>query len=87
MYDSPRLTSSLFLHSTTFMFKSPSACNMFTIVFNFFVGLAGALVTLILRSIHGVQVLNGNPGNLLLISQIIEWILRYVDLLHSSCLV
>jgi len=67
-----------FTYITTFMFKSPSACSMFTIVFNFFIGLTGSLVSLILRTIHAVQVVNGNPGNLKLIAQIIEWILRFV---------
>jgi hypothetical protein len=67
------------IYSTTFAFKSPSACNMFSIVFNFFIGLTGAIVTLILRSIHGVQVLQGTKGNLLLYAQLIEWVLRYVQ--------
>lgn len=49
---------------------------MFLIVFNFFIGLAGALTCLILRFIHIGQVLDQNPGNLKTIAVSIEWILR-----------
>jgi hypothetical protein len=48
-------TLSLDFYRITFLFKSPSACNMFIIVFNFFIGLAGALTCLILRFIHITQ--------------------------------
>jgi len=70
------LTPELCLFSITFLFKSPSACNMFVIVFNFFIGLAGSLVVLILRLIHAGTVANGDASNLKMIAQIIEWILR-----------
>jgi len=49
---------------------------MFVIVFNFFIGLAGSLVVLILRLIHAGTVANGDASNLKMIAQIIEWILR-----------
>ena len=49
---------------------------MFVIVFNFFVGLAGSLVTLILRLIHQGEVLLGNKSNLKTIAIAIEWLLR-----------
>ena len=56
--------------------KTPSSCNMFIIVFNFFIGLAGSMVVLILRLIYLVTILNGGTSNLKFIAQIIEWILR-----------
>jgi hypothetical protein len=49
---------------------------MFIIVFNFFVGLAGSLVVLILRFIYLGTVLNGGTSNLKYVAQIIEWVLR-----------
>ena len=58
------------------MFKSPSSANLFVIVFNFFIGLAGPLVTLILRFIYYATVANGEKSSLKLVAQIIEWILR-----------
>lgn len=60
----------------SFLFKTPSSCNMFIIVFNFFIGLAGSMVVLILRLIYLVTILNGGTSNLKFIAQIIEWILR-----------
>jgi len=67
-----------FAYICSFMFKSPSSANLFVIVFNFFIGLAGPLVTLILRFIYYATVANGEKSNLKLVAQIIEWILRLV---------
>lgn len=68
----------LYLLSISFLFKSPSACNMFIIVFNFFIGLAGSMVVLILRLIWAATVADGGTSNLKSIAQILEWILRFI---------
>ncbi len=65
-----------FAYMISFFFKSPSNANSFIIVFNFFVGLAGALVSIILRIIYLGTIVNGGTSNLKLIAQIVEWILR-----------
>ncbi len=49
---------------------------MFIIVFNFFVGLAGAMVVLILRLIGSITELSGGESNLKFYALIVEWILR-----------
>ena len=46
-----------FTYCISFLFKSPSMCNLFVIVFNFLIGMAGPLVTFILRYI------GEDPGN------------------------
>ena len=65
----------------SFLFNSPSMCNLFVIIFNFFIGMAGPMVTFILRLI------GSNPGypkdNLVLAADILDWILRLVP---SFCL-
>jgi len=67
-----------FTYIVTFFFKSPSASNMFIIVFNFFIGLAGSLVTLILRIIYLATIAGGDESNLETIAIVIEWILRFI---------
>lgn len=56
-------------------------CNLFVIVFNFLIGMAGPLVTFILRLI------GEDPGNrnetLITVSIVLEWILRFIP---SFCL-
>jgi hypothetical protein len=65
-----------FTYCVSFLFKSPSMCNLFIIIVNFFVGLAGPLVALILRLI-------GDPGglnntSLITAANTVEWILRFI---------
>eukprot|EP00550_Attheya_septentrionalis_P003060 CAMPEP_0198282180 /NCGR_PEP_ID=MMETSP1449-20131203/2021_1 /TAXON_ID=420275 /ORGANISM="Attheya septentrionalis, Strain CCMP2084" /LENGTH=1933 /DNA_ID=CAMNT_0043978311 /DNA_START=256 /DNA_END=6057 /DNA_ORIENTATION=+ len=65
-----------FTYIVSFFFTSPSMCNLFVIVFNFFIGMAGPLVVLILRLIGSDPV---NPKDLLVnIAITIEWILRFI---------
>lgn len=70
-----------FTYCVSFMFSSPSMCNLFVIVFNFVIGMAAPLVTFILRLI------GEDPGNknesLILAANIVDWILRIVP---SYCL-
>lgn len=70
-----------FTYCLTFLFKSPSMCNLFVIVFNFLIGMAGPMVTFILRLI------GEDPGNrnesLVTASIVLEWILRFIP---SFCL-
>jgi ABC-type multidrug transport system ATPase subunit len=70
-----------FTYCVSFLFKSPSMCNLFVIVFNFLIGMAGPLVTFILRLI------GEDPGNrnetLITVSIVLEWVLR---VLPSFCL-
>ena len=65
-----------FTYCITFLFKSASMCNLFIILFNFLIGLAGPLVSLILR-ILGDPSGSDNPS-LLTASTIIDWVLRFV---------
>jgi len=71
-----------FTYCISFLFKSPSMCNLFIIIFNFMIGFAGPLVTFVLELIG-----KGDPGNrnekLLTVSTIIKWVLRPVP---SFCL-
>jgi len=70
-----------FTYCMSFLFKSPSMCNLFVIVFNFLIGLAGPMVTFILRLI------GEDPGNrnetLISVSIVLEWVLRFIP---SFCL-
>jgi hypothetical protein len=65
-----------FTYCVSFMFSSPSMCNLFVIVFNFIIGMAGPMVTFILRLV------GEDPGNknetLILAANIVEWVLRVV---------
>ena len=75
-----------FTYCVSFLFKSPSACNTFVIVLNFFVGMAGPLITFILRIIGNLNENydeDSNSTDYTLIAQIIEWILR---IFPSFCL-
>ena len=63
-----------FTYCVSFLFESPSMCNLFVIVFNFLIGMAGPLVTFILRLI------GEDPGNrnetLIVVSKVLDWVLR-----------
>ena len=63
-----------FTYCFSFLFQSPSLCQLFVIIFNFFIGLGGPLVQFILRVI-------GDPSNtdspgLVLGADLIQWVLR-----------
>jgi len=70
-----------FTYIVCFSFKSPSMANLFVIVFNFFIGMAGPLICLILRLL-AADAANPKP-NLKTAAQTIEWILRTIP---SFCL-
>mmetsp|Transcript_3366 Transcript_3366/g.4864 ORF Transcript_3366/g.4864 Transcript_3366/m.4864 type:complete len:1961 (-) Transcript_3366:133-6015(-) len=61
-----------FTYCITFLFKSPSMCNLFVIIFNFIIGLAGPLVTIILR----VLAVDGPNESLLRAAKIVDFSLR-----------
>lgn len=70
-----------FSYIVSFFFKSPSMCNLFTIVFNFFIAMAGPIICFLLRLL---AVDPSNPKlHLKTAAIVIEWILRLVP---SFCL-
>mmetsp|Transcript_28196 Transcript_28196/g.58760 ORF Transcript_28196/g.58760 Transcript_28196/m.58760 type:complete len:1961 (+) Transcript_28196:86-5968(+) len=70
-----------FTYILSFFFKSPSMCNLFTVCFNFFISMAGAIVVLILRLLAADPTLD--KSNLKTAAIVLEWILRFVP---SFCL-
>ena len=70
-----------FTYIISFCFKSPSMANLFVIVFNFIIGMAGPLVCFILRLI-AADIANPKP-NLKNAVIATEWVLRLVP---SFCL-
>ena len=70
-----------FTYCVSFLFKSPSAANLFVIVFNFFIGLAGPLVCYILRLIQTINNRSGDGTNsqtLKNAAKMIESICRFI---------
>lgn len=73
-----------FAYLVSFMFKSPSMCNLFVIIFNFLIGMAGPLVAFILRIIANQIEMeeaarnddNFVPSTLPQTTNIVEWVLR-----------
>eukprot|EP00521_Asterionellopsis_glacialis_P007753 CAMPEP_0195283366 /NCGR_PEP_ID=MMETSP0707-20130614/1928_1 /TAXON_ID=33640 /ORGANISM="Asterionellopsis glacialis, Strain CCMP134" /LENGTH=1953 /DNA_ID=CAMNT_0040342525 /DNA_START=72 /DNA_END=5933 /DNA_ORIENTATION=+ len=65
-----------FTYCITFLFKSPSMCNLFVIIFNFMIGLAGPMVTIILRSIGGDP--SDTNETLIEIADTIDFSLRFI---------
>jgi ATP-binding cassette subfamily A (ABC1) protein 1 len=63
-----------FTYCFSFLFQSPSLCQLFVIIFNFFIGLGGPLVQFILRVICDPS--NSNSPALVSAANFIEWILR-----------
>ena len=63
-----------FTYCVTFAFTSASMCNLFVIITSFLIGLAGPLVTFILRLIGDPSGLNS--PSLLAAANAVEWILR-----------
>ena len=68
-----------FTYCLTFLFESPSACNFVVICSNFFVGLAGPLISYVLRII-AVRDFNPVYSDA---ASILEWCLRFIP---SFCL-
>jgi len=64
-----------FTYCTSFLFKSPSMCNLFSIIFGFIIGMVPAIVSFILRLIAADP--NGELSHFLTIAQAIEWIMRF----------
>ncbi|KAL7554951.1 hypothetical protein ACHAWF_018531 [Thalassiosira exigua] len=70
-----------FTYLVCFAFNSPSMANLFVIVFNFFIGMAGPLVCVILRLLAADP---SNPNPRLKNAAIgVEWVLRFIP---SFCL-
>ena len=70
-----------FTYILSFRFKSPSMANLFIIVFNFFIGMAGPTICLVLRLLAADP---GNPKpNLETAAIVLEWVLRFIP---SFCL-
>jgi len=65
-----------FTYIVSFLFQSPSNCSTFVICLNFFLGLAGPLVCLILKIIHVQFIIDGETSSLDTVSQTLEWCLR-----------
>lgn len=63
-----------FTYCVSFAFKSPSMCNLFSIIFGFLIGMVPAVVVFILRLIAADP--NGELQHFLAIAQALEWILR-----------
>lgn len=70
-----------FTYIICFFFKSPSMANLFIIVFNFFIGMAGPLVCFILRLI--ASDINNPRESLKTTAIVLEWTLRFIP---SFCL-
>jgi len=70
-----------FSYLVSFLFSSPSICNLFIIISGFLLGFGGTLAAFILRLI-GADPANPND-NLTLAAEIVEWILRFFP---SFCL-
>jgi ATP-binding cassette subfamily A (ABC1) protein 3 len=64
-----------FTYCVSFLFSSPSICNLVVIIFGFIVGLAGTLASFILLLL-GSDPANPNP-TLLTVADIIGWVLRF----------
>jgi ATP-binding cassette subfamily A (ABC1) protein 3 len=71
-----------FTYCITFLFSSPSVCNMFVIVFGFVVGMGGPLASFILR-ILAVSDPSKPNASLTDIANIIDGVLRFIP---SFCL-
>jgi len=71
-----------FSYCISFMFKTPSTCNLILIISGFLIGFGGTLATFILRLI------GSNPAepkeNLILAATIVEWVLRFVPAFNIS---
>jgi len=66
-----------FVYCLSFLFKSPSACNIFVVITGFFIGFIGALVSFILRLLGAQQALLGvDDIDYVGIATIIEYCLR-----------
>ena len=63
-----------FTYCVSFAFTSPSLCNLFVIIFSFLIGMAGPIVTLVLRYLGDPSGFN-NPS-LVNAAVIVEWFLR-----------
>lgn len=64
-----------FSYCVSYLFSSPSVCNLFIIISGFIIGFGGTLATFILRLI-GADPANPRP-NLTLAAEIVEWCLRF----------
>jgi hypothetical protein len=64
-----------FTYCFTFLFSSPSICNLVMIISGFLIGFGGSIAAFILRLL-GED--NGNPNpNLVTAANIVEWVLRF----------
>merc|ERR1719343_417725 len=63
-----------FSYCFSFLFKSPSVCNLILIITGFLIGFAGPLASFILRLFGSIP--SSPNDNLLLAASIVEWVLR-----------
>jgi ATP-binding cassette subfamily A (ABC1) protein 1 len=66
-----------FTYCVTFLFSSPSICNLVIIISGFLIGFGGSLAAFSLRLIGDSYSGNPNP-TLVTIANIIEWVLRFI---------
>jgi hypothetical protein len=65
-----------FTYCVTFLFSSPSICNLVIIISGFLIGFGGSLAAFILRLIGEDS---GNPNDsLVTAANIVEWVLRFI---------
>jgi len=71
-----------FTYCVTFLFTSPSVCNLFIIIFGFLIGMGGTLASFIMRLI-GLD--PGNPNDsLVLAADIVTWVCRFIPAFNLS---
>uniref|UniRef100_A0A7S4MIY7 ABC transporter domain-containing protein n=1 Tax=Odontella aurita TaxID=265563 RepID=A0A7S4MIY7_9STRA len=73
-----------FTYIFSFLFDSPSMCNLSIIVLNFLIGMAGPLVSFILRLVGGSSDTLANPEKWVNAAKTVEWILRFFPIFNLS---
>jgi ATP-binding cassette subfamily A (ABC1) protein 3 len=71
-----------YTYCVSFLFSSPSICNLFIIISSFLIGMGGTLASYILRLI-GSDTANPSPS-LVDAAKIMEWILRFIPAFNLS---
>ena len=71
-----------FSYCISFMFKSPSICNLILIISGFLIGFGGTLAAFILRLIGSIP--SAPRENLVSAANIVEWVLRFIPAFNLS---
>jgi ATP-binding cassette subfamily A (ABC1) protein 3 len=71
-----------YAYCVSFMFSSPSACNLFIIISGFLIGFGGAFAAFILRMIGSDP--SDPKHNLVNVAIIVEWVLRFIPAFNLS---